>query len=68
MKQETPRKVFLLLELGRESAAESLWIHQVPIRRHRKSLGLEPDLVLPGAEPEDLGLDGRAVPGEQIQN
>ena len=59
-------KNVLLLELGRESTAESLWVDQVPIRRRRKSLGLEPDLVLLGGEPEDLGLEGRAVPGELI--
>ena len=65
----TLQNISLLLEFWREGATESLWIHQIPVGRHGESLGLEPDLMLPGAEPENLGLDGGAVPGRNlIQN
>ena len=56
----------LLLEFRREGATESLWVHQIPVGRNGESLGLEPNLMLPGTEPEDLGLDGGAVPAEGL--
>ena len=61
----TLRNGSLLLEFWREGATESLWVHQIPVGRNGESLGLEPNLMLPGTKPEDLGLDGGAVPGRR---